>query len=436
MITISIISPKFSLQAINRVIAKNDFGCIFHKYVYNSLEEIETIYHECKDSCDVIFCSGEFGYHQLMNIEGMQKPCTFVSYETKHFLAIALDFVLTHPSIPLNRVYCDFLTPANHYLDLPKYLRPELMPHVSTSTDLNYETLFGTAKELWEKGKIDMAFVRSTNCLGWYEAAKIPYQYIFPDDNTIAESIRNAVHLAKLQLNSTLYKGCVLLRMIHADSLSGNEIEYRKITLYKYLLDFRKENNLNFSVQSNITYFQLSFELDDSRRFSKRLYSLIHFLNEKEDVEFRLGAGVSASLEKCQEQADRALYEAARYGKNDGFLLDEQLRLIGPLSVRDTLRFICDNEKVLSFSREQGISEANLNKIIGLFSKNPKLVITSSLLSGWLNITPRSCNRIIQKLCSCGLIKESCLNTDTVLEKGRPIKTYHFQEPACYEFFF
>ena len=97
MITISIISPKFSLQAINRVIAKNDFGCIFHKYVYNSLEEIETIYHECKDSCDVIFCSGEFGYHQLMNIEGMQKPCTFVSYETKHFLAIALDFVLTHP---------------------------------------------------------------------------------------------------------------------------------------------------------------------------------------------------------------------------------------------------------------------------------------------------------------------------------------------------
>lgn len=33
MITVSIISPKVSLQAINRVIEQNDFGCIFHKYV-------------------------------------------------------------------------------------------------------------------------------------------------------------------------------------------------------------------------------------------------------------------------------------------------------------------------------------------------------------------------------------------------------------------
>ena len=29
MITVSIISPKVSLQAINRVIEQNDFGCIF-----------------------------------------------------------------------------------------------------------------------------------------------------------------------------------------------------------------------------------------------------------------------------------------------------------------------------------------------------------------------------------------------------------------------
>lgn len=436
MIRISIISPKRSLQAINRVIAKNDFGCIFHKYVYHSLEEIESIYHECKDNCDVIFCSGEFGYHQLMNIKGIKKPCTFVSYETKHILAIALEFVLTHPSIPLNRVYCDFLTPMNHYLDLPKYLKPELMPHVSTAPELSYQTLFGTAKKLWENGEIDMVFVRSTNCLEWYEAAKIPYQYIFPDDNTIAESIRNAVHLAKLQLNSNLYKGCVLLRMIHPDSLSGNEIEYRKVTLYKYLLDFRKENNLNFSVQSNITYFQLSSELDDSSQFLQNVSRLIQFLNEKEELEFRLGAGVSASFEACQEQADRALSEAIRYGKNDGFLLDEQFRLIGPLSVQDTLRFSCDNEKVLAFSREQGISEANLTKIIGLFSKNPKLIITSSLLSQWLNITPRSCNRILQKLCACGLIQEIIAETDTLAEKGRPNKTYQFQEPVCYEYFF
>lgn len=434
MITISIISPQVSLQAINRVIAKNDFGCIFHKYVYHSLEEIEPIYHACKDDCDIIFCSGEFGYYQLMNIEGMQKPCTFVSYETKHFLAIALEFVLTHPSIPLNRVYCDFLLPNNRYLDLDKYLKPELMPYCSTSPDQNYQTLFHTAKSLWEEGKIDMVFVRSTNCLQWYEDAHIPYFYIFPDDNTIAESIQNAVHLAKLQLNVSLYKACILIRLIHEDSLPGNEIEYRKVTLHKYLLDFRKEYNLNFSVQSNITYFQLSAELEDSIVLVRRLRSLIHYLTEKGDVDFRLGAGISASFEKSQEQSESALNEAVHYGKNDGFLLDQQLRLIGPLSVRDTLQCSYDNEKVQQFSKDQGINEANLYKIIGLFSKNPKLVITSSLLADWLNITPRSCNRIIQKLSSCGLIEE--IYVDGSPEKGRPNKTYQFKEQICYDLFF
>lgn len=433
MITISIISPRVSLEAINRVIARNDFGCIFHKYVYNSLEEIETIYHKCKNECDVIFCSGEFGYHQLMNIKNMQKPCTFVSYETKHFLAIALNFVLTHPDIPLNRIYCDFLYPGNHYLELHKYLKPELIPYYSDSPDLNYRTLFDTARELWEDGKIDMVFVRSTNCLSWYEDAKIPYLYIFPDDNTISESILNAVRLARLKLNTSLYKACVLVRMVHDDSLPGAEIEYRKVTLHKYLLDFRREKDLNFSVQSYLTYFQMNFEMEDSSLLIRRLRSLIRYLDGKEDVLFRLGAGISSSIEKSLEQAESALNEAVHYGKNDGFLLDGQLHLVGPLSVRDTLRCSYDNEKIRSFCKEQGINEANLGKILGLFMKNPESILSSSLLSDWLNITPRSCNRIIQKLCLSGLIRE--VSKKSELEKGRPVKTYQFREQACYDFF-
>lgn len=35
MITISIVSPQKSMDAIDRAIAQKDFGCIFHKYVYD-----------------------------------------------------------------------------------------------------------------------------------------------------------------------------------------------------------------------------------------------------------------------------------------------------------------------------------------------------------------------------------------------------------------
>ena len=105
MITISIVSPQKSMDAIDRAIALKDFGCIFHKYVYDRLEEIESIYEQCKDSSDVIFFSGELGYsYMLTHIDNIQVPCTLISYEEKHILSILLNFVLRYPHIPLNRV--------------------------------------------------------------------------------------------------------------------------------------------------------------------------------------------------------------------------------------------------------------------------------------------------------------------------------------------
>ena len=44
MITISIVSPQKSMDLIDRAIAMKDFGCLFHKYVYDRLEEIEDIF--------------------------------------------------------------------------------------------------------------------------------------------------------------------------------------------------------------------------------------------------------------------------------------------------------------------------------------------------------------------------------------------------------
>ena len=93
MITISIVSPKKSMDVIGRAIANKDFGCIFLKYVYEQLEEIETIYEQCKDRCDVIFFSGELGYsYMLTHIDAIQVPCTLISYEEKHILSILLNF--------------------------------------------------------------------------------------------------------------------------------------------------------------------------------------------------------------------------------------------------------------------------------------------------------------------------------------------------------
>ena len=46
MISISIISPLKSMAVIDKAIEHNDFGCVFHRYVYENLEEIKDIYEQ------------------------------------------------------------------------------------------------------------------------------------------------------------------------------------------------------------------------------------------------------------------------------------------------------------------------------------------------------------------------------------------------------
>ncbi|MDD4723004.1 MAG: hypothetical protein PHR07_09700, partial [Acidaminococcaceae bacterium] len=132
--------------------------------MYNTLGDIKTIYEDCKDNCNVIFFSGELGYHYILNhINNIKIPCAFTYYETKHILSILLTFVIEHPNTPLNRVYVDFLTPLNNYMDLRNYLPASYMPYCFESRTYDYKQITQRSKELWENGKIDIMLTRSIN---------------------------------------------------------------------------------------------------------------------------------------------------------------------------------------------------------------------------------------------------------------------------------
>ena len=60
------------------------------------------VYEQCKDSCDVIFFSGELGYSYILShVDDLKVPCAFVSYEEKDILSILLNFVIRYPGNPL-----------------------------------------------------------------------------------------------------------------------------------------------------------------------------------------------------------------------------------------------------------------------------------------------------------------------------------------------
>ncbi|MBQ2022485.1 MAG: hypothetical protein II253_04250 [Lachnospiraceae bacterium] len=436
MIKVSIISPRKSMDAIVSALEHQDFGCTFTNYVYKQLEEIKDIYEQCKDSSDVIFFSGELGYsYMLTHIDNIQVPCSFISYSEKDILSILLNFVVRYPHIPLSRIYIDFLSPVNDFMNLKKYLSPNYMPYLFENPIYNYETLKERAEELWNAGKIDMILTRTTNQLDVLNKLKIPYIYFIPDAETIRDSIRHAIDAIRLKQKNQAGKLVILIKLIYPEYISTQDRELLDITLHKYLLDFRKEFQYDFALHTAAHRFELSLDSDLYKTSFERIQDLITFLDETGELEFRLGAGFGKSLGESHYQAELALQESVKYGKNDGFIIHgEESTLTGPLSLTRTLNYSYSNTKALAYSQANGINESNLLKIVGLFQMDKDTVMTAASLSQWLNITSRSCNRILQQLLDSNLIEEIAPQKQE--GKGRPTRQYRFNKQRFIQTFF
>lgn len=426
MLKISIISPKVSMSVIKNVIEKNEFNCKFYVYTYDKLEEIKDKYKNCLGKVDGIFFSGVFGYlYALQNIKPLNIPCKFIAYDTVHILAILLDFVLEHPDIPLNRVYIDFLVPLNNYSGIEKFIKKEHMPICNTSNYVDYEDLMRRAKYLWDNNKIDIMLTRSTNNIKNIEKSGIPFIYIFPTEEIIKETIENALMEIKVNKIENSQKTICMIKPSYKIEPTLDEREYIEVTIHKSLIDIKKELNNNMNISNIANRFELMFYDDDDDEMNlKTIRYIINSLINYEAFEFNLGAGIGSNYDNCIYLAEKALIESIAYGKNEGFAAYENETILGPLSQENTLTYNTDNSDIIKFANENGIDIGNIYRIIGIYNKKNDEKLNSETLSKWLNITQRSCNRIIKQL-----LKHNLIEPVEIIEtkgKGRPIKNYKF----------
>lgn len=427
MITVAIVSPSRSLEPISKVIEEHDFGCEFHKYIYNELSDIDWIYSDCKDSCDVIFFSGELGYHYIKNrFPDIQIPCSFTAYGPKDILSILLNFRMEHPEIPLNRIFVDFLTPLNNFMDMHRYIKSEYMPYFFEDDTYDYAHITSRTKQLWDDGKIDIVISRSINNLPRLEEMHIPYLAVFPSEEMILESIETALNDLRLNQIEPMEHVVIIIRLPFGENCPQEEREYRKATLYKFLVDFRRETPYTFSISIGTNQFELLSQQSPQSVSPRNMRNLILRLQESLDFPFRVGIGMHTNEDRCHYLAERALLEAARHGANDGFYVGgDDETLTGPLSSSVLPTYSYANEKAIALGRKIGISEANLLKLVGLFQSDPNALLSAASISQLLNITPRSASRILLKLNELGLISPA-LDIHPTERKGRPSHHYHF----------
>ena len=155
-----------------------------------------------------------------------------------------------------------------------------------------------------------------------------------------------------------------------------------------------------------------------------------------------MGIGLSHSKERSRYYAEHALLESNRYGRNDAFFMEEEGKLLGPLSQKLKLLADYSNPKAIEFAKEQGIHESNILKLISLFENDPLQALSAQYIAELLAITPRSASRILAKLLQLRLIRQGQLEEGESLKEkkkmrhGRPALHFHFEEEAFKRTFF
>ena len=262
-----------------------------------------------------------------------------------------------------------------------------------------------------------------------WEKLGIPYEPVNPTEKMVFGAINEAVNRERLK---TLRASSVVTVIIHIpgeDGLSEEEREYRTATLYKFLVDFRKEHGLSFSIDHSFDRFVAHATLPSEECTALNLQKIMTILRKGLSFPFSVGFGIHPSEQTSQYHAERALLESTRYGLNEGFLVSgEPEVLTGPLSRGQSVRYSYQDGTPAQLAHRLGIDNTNLLRLVGLYRNDADTVLTAAELAPLMGITLRSARRILQKLYGLGLVKP--LPLPQSLGRGRPEHRYVFVKEA------
>ena len=321
-------------------------------------------------------------------------------------------------------------------MDIPKYLPEKSCPIFYRDSHYDYKHITEYAKNLWNKGKIDLILSRSINNLGQLDELQIPYEAVFPNEEMIRNSIQHALDELRLDSITEQRLLSIFLRLPFTEEVEKEEQEYREASVYKFLTEYRKENHFLFTIEKGFNQFSISTGLSPETELMPLLQEILSACRQNLNFPFRMGIGVSSSKERSRYYAEHALMESNRYGRNDAFFMEEEGKLLGPLSQKLKLLTDYSNPKALQFAKEQGIHESNILKLISLFENDPEQALSAQYIAELLAITPRSASRILAKLFQLKLIRQGQLEEgESMKEKkkmrhGRPAFHFHFEKEA------
>ena len=431
---IGIITASNSLKNFQKVDAQMREQCDITYLPYSTTMELTNLYLENISKFDGVLFSGAFPYNYITeNVCRITKPHQYLELKDRDFYRLIARLYAQNPQIDFNRVTFDAYhseVVAGEYRQIFDDVFPEdRRPQIHTIMDnsfysRNLHTLYASTmdayREQWKSGKVDLFVTRLTNLADRLKAEGIPHILLKPCPATIMDYFNRLLSDIQTARVENILTACCVIQIAH-ENPSPEEFA----VLEKNLEAFNSQQNMIFVLRRNGDLFDAVTSSAAVRELTSGYTTCLLTSSLFEALSFStyIGWGIDFDLVNAHQKALRAIQESRRDPHRYTYMVNESDEMIGPLCGDRTISYqLRPSARTNRIAKILGIAPMNLEKLISLQKKKHMTEFSASDLVFYLDITPRSATRILQKLVQHG----AAVQTDSLHfnGRGRPAAVY------------
>lgn len=412
-LSFAVIGPKLLVDDICEVL--EEFPHIeATKLIYDSEKNARELLQESMDVFDVYFFSGDVPFLMTQDLIPSHACSTFIPFEGAELYKAILQIYRHYHFFPV--ISFDGV-PLKHLQEFFEEIEAPDVQWYSKTMDgfQNSEELYEHHMALWQEGKAQVVATSIHSVYRRLKEKRLPVFLIKSTKQLIRDMINKALWMAREQKKQLAQITVLQFRIEPAAGEHGRDKSSLERN-QKKMADFSKRLFASTTSASDGEY-----TLYTTRGIVEKVtkgftsFPLLKTGGAETDT-INLGIGMGETVERALYNANRAVEFAVRNPGNSAYLIDDQMKVLGPLGTRNTLDYSLIDEQQGDFV------STTMRKMFSWLLLIQKNEVTTREISVGMNTGERNAARMVQKLKEKGIAE--VIGSESMSQRGRPRPIY------------
>lgn len=379
------------------------------RLIYDSEKNVRELLQSTMEVFDVYFFSGDVPFLLSQDLIPPHSCSVFIPFEGTELYKAMMQIYRHYHFFPI--ISFDGI-PAKHLQEFFDEIEAPNVKWYSKNMDgfQNSEELYEHHMSLWQEG---VAQVVATSIHSVYQRLKanhLPVFFIRSTKQLIRDTVGRALWLARDQKKQLAQITVLQFRLRPTEDSQHEERYYKKITD----LSKRLFASMTSGDPGEYTLYTTRGIVE---KVTKDFTSFPILKNGSgEHGTINLGIGMGDTVERALYNAGRAVHFAERHPGNSAYLIDDQMKVLGPLGTRNTLDYSLIDE------RRGDFASTSMRKLFSWLQLIQKNEVTTREISVGMNTGERNAARMVQRMKEKGIAE--AIGSESMSQRGRPRPIY------------